>query len=71
MLTTGAGAHGVTRRWRVAGAWAVPGRMTSEGLSGLTGLFEKYRHEKSSGMRSRIFKHAGAETNECHKSSLR
>jgi hypothetical protein len=50
MLTTGAGAHGVTRRWRVAGAWAVPGRMTSEGLSGLTGLFEKYRHEKNSGM---------------------
>jgi hypothetical protein len=29
---------------------AVPGRMTSEGLSGLTGLFEKNRHEKNSGM---------------------
>jgi hypothetical protein len=49
----------------------IRGRMTSAGLSGLTGFFEKYRHEKSSGMRSRIFKHAGAETNECHKSSLR
>jgi phage tail tape-measure protein len=49
----------------------IRGRMTSAGLSGLTGFFEKYRREKSSGMRSRIFKHAGAETNECHKSSLR
>jgi hypothetical protein len=64
----------VTRRW-TSGAWAVRGRMISEGLSGL-GLFEKYcpakyRREKNSGMGSRISKHAGAGTNECHKSSLR
>ena len=70
MLTTGPAPPRVTRGW-TSGAWAVRGWMISAGLSGLTGLFEKYRHEKNSGMGSRISKHAGAETNECHKSSLR
>jgi hypothetical protein len=73
MLTTSSVPHRVTRR-QTSGAWARTGRgrMISEGLSGL-GLFEKYRRANypNGGMGSRISKHAGAETNECYKSSLR
>ena len=51
-------------------------RVISEGWTGLTGLFEKYRptqcrYEKSNGMGSGIFKHGGTDTNERPKDSLR
>jgi hypothetical protein len=71
MLTTVPAPHRAIRRW-TSGRGLVSSRwITSSGLRGSTGFFPKYRHEKNSGMGSRISKHAGAKTNECHKSSLR